>query len=91
MNNRLLRFVFFLGLFISSFSIVAQFTIPNKSTKANPDSVYDYIGLLSKSEKATLENKLIKVFGYHLHPSCGCHCEYYKGRRDWVFGNTMGS
>lgn len=60
MNNRLLNHIFFLGLFFVSFSIVAQFDIPNKPTKANPDSVYDYIGLLSKSEKATLENKLIK-------------------------------
>ena len=60
MNSKLLKHIFFLGLLFASFSIWAQFTIPNKPTKANPDSVYDYIGLLSGSEKATLENKLIK-------------------------------
>ena len=48
-------FFLFLGL-----QVVAQFKIPEKPSKANPDSVYDYINLLSKGEKSTLENKLIK-------------------------------
>ncbi len=41
-------------------SINAQYKIPAKPTKANPDAVYDYYKLLSPSEKAQLENKLIK-------------------------------
>ncbi len=52
--------LFFFGFFFVKTLIVAQFTIPEKPSKANPDSVYDYIGLLSKGEKATLEQKLIK-------------------------------
>ncbi|WP_347567241.1 TPM domain-containing protein [Olleya sp. YS] len=38
----------------------AQYKIPEKPTKANPDAVYDYIGLLTDSQKQTLENKLVK-------------------------------
>jgi len=52
-------------LFILAFgslsqSINAQYPIPDKPTKANPDAVYDYYKLLSSSEKAQLENKLIR-------------------------------
>lgn len=55
----------YLLVFIMAFgslcqSITAQYTIPDKPTKANPDAVYDYYNLLSPSEKAQLENKLIK-------------------------------
>ena len=49
--------VFILALLSFSFGF-AQFEIPEK-----PDfqtSVYDYINLLSASEKNTLENKLVK-------------------------------
>jgi uncharacterized protein len=49
--------LFFFGI-ICVQSLFAQFDIPKK-----PDfqtSVYDYIGLLSASEKSALENKLIK-------------------------------
>ncbi|TYQ00147.1 uncharacterized protein C7447_101756 [Tenacibaculum adriaticum] len=49
--------LFFFGLLFAQNSF-AQFDIPKK-----PDfqtSVYDYIGLLSASEKSALENKLIK-------------------------------
>lgn len=42
-----------------SFSF-AQYDIPEKPTKANPDAVYDYINLLSSSQKNNLERKLIK-------------------------------
>ena len=56
-RNSVLFFLF--GCFFTA-ALQAQFTIPDKPQKANPDSVYDYIGLLSKGEKATLENKLIK-------------------------------
>lgn len=38
----------------------AQFDIPPKPTKPNPDAVYDYIGLLTPVQKAALETKLIK-------------------------------
>jgi len=58
-----LKYTFFVFLWISFFiktSLYAQFTIPDKPSKTNPDSVYDYIGLLSKGEKATLETKLIQ-------------------------------
>ncbi|QHI36821.1 hypothetical protein IMCC3317_21910 [Kordia antarctica] len=52
-------FSFIIGLFFLNVSY-AQFDIPPKPTKANPDAVYDYAGLLSGGEKAALENKLIK-------------------------------
>jgi len=62
MNTRfknILVLLLFGFVFINT-SLFAQFNIPEKPSKANSDSVYDYINLLSKSEKATLENKLIK-------------------------------
>lgn len=45
-----------------SFSVAfAQFDIPEKPSKGEDQtSVFDYIGLLSSSEKSTLEQKLIK-------------------------------
>ncbi len=47
-------------LLIVSQLAYAQFTIPAKPSEANPDAVYDYIGLLSRDQKASLENKLIR-------------------------------
>lgn len=38
----------------------AQYDIPEKPQKANPDAVYDYINLLSSSQKNSLELKLVK-------------------------------
>lgn len=38
----------------------AQYEIPEKPTKENPDAVYDYINLLTASQKSNLERKLIK-------------------------------
>ena len=52
-------FLCLLGLLFLNVSN-AQFDIPPKPTKANPDAIYDYAGLLSNTEKATLENKIIK-------------------------------
>lgn len=46
---------------ILSFSFsYAQFDIPEKPRKENPDAVYDYINLLSPSQKNSLERKLVK-------------------------------
>jgi len=42
------------------FSCLGQFTIPKKPTTTNPDAVYDYVGLLSASQKQALEEKLIR-------------------------------
>ena len=47
--------VLFFGL-----QVVAQFDIPEKPKGIKQTSVFDYIGLLSRGEKTTLENKLIK-------------------------------
>ena len=47
-------------LFLGTHFTVAQYKIPEKPTKANPDAVYDYVGLLSASQKNDLENKLIR-------------------------------
>lgn len=50
-------FLFFFGCFFTH-TIFSQYKIPKK-----PDfqtSVFDYVGLLSASEKVTLENKLVK-------------------------------
>lgn len=48
-------------LFIcSSIACYGQFTIPEKPSKANPDAVYDDIGLLTTSQKQALEEKLIR-------------------------------
>jgi len=48
-----------LFLFIG-FQVVGQFDIPKRPSGSNQTSVYDYKGLLSRGEKSTLENKLIK-------------------------------
>lgn len=50
-------FICIVGLFFLNVSY-AQFDIPPKPTKADPDAVYDYAELLSGGEKASLENKL---------------------------------
>lgn len=50
----------FVMVFTFASSSYAQFTIPEKPTKENPDAVYDYIGLLSKGQKDALENKLVR-------------------------------
>ncbi len=44
----------------SLFTANAQYEIPEKPNKANPDAVYDYYNLLSAVEKNSLEEKLIK-------------------------------
>jgi len=58
------RKISFLSLFAFLFFSVqfsySQFQIPDKPTKTNPDSVYDYVSLLSESQKNSLERKLIK-------------------------------
>ena len=51
--------IYIVGLFFLNIAN-AQYDIPPKPTKANPDAVYDYANLLSSGEKAALENKLIK-------------------------------
>ncbi len=60
LHNRYLRnFFCLIGLLFLNISY-GQFDIPPKPTKANPDAIYDYANLLSRQEKATLENKIIK-------------------------------
>ena len=55
------RPILFLLLTLSIFEVAhAQFTIPDKPTKANPVAVYDYIGLLTPRQKNALEEKLIR-------------------------------
>ncbi|WP_055435007.1 TPM domain-containing protein [Lacinutrix algicola] len=51
-----------IGLLLSSQFSFSQYKIPEKPSKANggQTSVYDYAGLLSSSQKSTLEHKLIK-------------------------------
>ncbi len=51
--------VLFSLLFFSTHISYGQFDIPEKPSKSNPDAVYDYIGLLSTSQKAALEKKII--------------------------------
>ncbi|RKE98225.1 TPM domain-containing protein [Ichthyenterobacterium magnum] len=58
--QQLKHITFLVTCLLFSISITAQFEIPEKPKKANPDAVYDYYKLLSPSEKAQLENKLIK-------------------------------
>ena len=48
----------FLGLFLISRAVFAQFDIPPVPNFQT--SVYDYVGLLNSSEKSALENKLVK-------------------------------
>ena len=52
--------IIILLLLSSSLTGLGQFTIPEKPTKANPDAVYDYINLLTASQKQGLEEKLIR-------------------------------
>lgn len=56
--KKFLQYIFILGLLFTCQVSIAQFKIPEKPKFQT--SVYDYIGLLSASEKANLENKLIK-------------------------------
>lgn len=58
-TTHLRTFFCILGLFFLNVSY-AQFDIPPKPTKVNPDAIYDYAGLLDRSQKASLENKIIK-------------------------------
>ena len=60
MGFRFRESVLTLLLCIVSITAVAQYTIPEKPRKANPEAVYDYIGLLSEGQKNALERKLIK-------------------------------
>ena len=55
---QLIIFILFISLPLSGY---AQFNIPEKPAKTKEQtSLYDYIGLLSKTEKSSLENKLIR-------------------------------
>lgn len=47
-------------LCLVSLLVYGQYDIPAKPSKANPDAVYDYAGLLSQGEKEALERKLVK-------------------------------
>ncbi|MGB6268313.1 MAG: TPM domain-containing protein [Olleya sp.] len=51
---------FVLFALLSFGQVFAQYKIPDVPSKANPDAVYDYVNLLSTSQKQALENKLIK-------------------------------
>ncbi|MGC6431651.1 MAG: TPM domain-containing protein [Jejuia sp.] len=58
---KLKRFSLFAIIYLIAIGFsFAQFEIPTKPTKANPDAVYDYYNLLSASQKQSLEQKLIK-------------------------------
>lgn len=59
MKNKIHILVTIFFLFLG-FQVVGQFDIPEKPNTTKQTSVYDYIGLLSKGEKTTLEHKLIK-------------------------------
>lgn len=60
-HKNMCRFsLYALLLLLSSISSRAQYTIPEKPDTANPDAVYDYINLLTSSQKQALENKLIR-------------------------------
>lgn len=52
------RYLLLLLFFITTTGVQAQFTIPDKPRIET--SVYDYIGLLSPTQKSALENKLIR-------------------------------
>ena len=54
--------ILIIGLLLSSQFSFSQYKIPEKPSKTNggQTSVYDYAGLLSSSQKSTLERKLIK-------------------------------
>jgi len=55
-----IQFLFPVIFLFLGFQLFAQFDIPEKPSGTKQTSVYDYVGLLSKGEKSTLENKLIK-------------------------------
>jgi uncharacterized protein len=57
-STRIFQFTFLLLVFFTCNSIFAQFTIPEKPSFQT--SVYDYANVLSASEKAQLEEKLIR-------------------------------
>jgi len=57
---RYLKASFFLFYIFCSSLAIAQYTIPEKPKGKEQTSVYDYINLLSPSEKTTLEQKLIR-------------------------------
>lgn len=57
-NNSKLKQLFLVTLCLFTQLIIAQYKIPEKPKLQT--SVYDYIGLLSKEQKKTLERKLIK-------------------------------
>jgi len=57
-SKRIFQFTFLLLAFFTCNSIFAQFTIPEKPSFQT--SVYDYANILSASEKAQLEEKLIR-------------------------------
>lgn len=59
-HKNIYRFSLYALVLLSSISSWAQYTIPEKPDTANPDAVYDYINLLTSSQKQTLENKLIR-------------------------------
>ncbi|RAJ15200.1 uncharacterized protein LY08_01553 [Olleya aquimaris] len=59
LKKGLIQLVVLIAL-LSFGQVSAQYKIPEKPTKANPDAVYDYLGLLTKSQKQALENKLVK-------------------------------
>ncbi len=53
------RLSLFALLLLSSLSCWAQYSIPEKPKADKPDAVYDYINLLTPSQKQNLERKLI--------------------------------
>lgn len=57
-SKRIFQFTFLLLAFFTCNGIFAQFTIPEKPSLQT--SVYDYANILSASEKAQLEEKLIR-------------------------------
>jgi uncharacterized protein len=57
-SNGIFQFTFLLIAFFICNSIFAQFTIPEKPSLQT--SVYDYANILSSSEKAQLEEKLVR-------------------------------
>lgn len=53
--------LFFFGFLLVQTALFAQFEIPKKPTSASKQTgVYDYVGLLSDTQKKLLENKLVK-------------------------------
>ena len=52
------HFFIAVAIFCSGASLNAQFAIPQKPGQAGQSGVYDYAGLLSETQKASLQNKL---------------------------------